>query len=147
MCCKLRLHLAGPEVNEFHQHGSVITGGFEERGSDRSLGPFPVGGCGPWRLQASACGTAAPRLWTPARLTVQEAMGSSDLGAHHPGGCCRFLRGQPQIPAKAETESDRLTGLQLGNHIPRENRICTAYDRNKNRYAFKRRNIQKTKRP
>lgn len=59
--------------------------------------------------RASACGTAAPWLWTPARLTVPEAVGSSDLGAHPPGGCRRFLRGQPQMPAEAETESDRLT--------------------------------------
>lgn len=54
-------------------------------------------------------------------------------------------RSAPDASRGRDRERQAHKGLQLGNHIPRENRIRTAYDRNKNRYTFKRRNIQRTR--
>ena len=107
---KLRLPVVGPEVSDSHQNC-----GHDGRVQTIALGPFPMGGHGPWRLlqavpatpKPGSCrqsGCASPLAAGPLRGLLQEAAGTSDPEPSTPVGTT--------LPRKPTEQRPRGTGSQ-----------------------------------
>lgn len=94
----------GPEVSDSHQNC-----GHDGRVQTIALGPFLMGGCGPWRLlqavptapEPGSCrqsGCAPPLAAGPLRGSLQEAAVTSNL-AEHPVGTT--------LPRRSASETSR----------------------------------------